>query len=289
MSIEIKQKTVDIVFEENKDGKLRGNVDTGALKNKWDKANDAEKERMKETVKALRLHFSLMGETSPKLSQLSVDFAADEKSTYWRYDWMVGATPFHPYYNEWNWFDKIAEKRAMIIQLLIDPAGSGCGVSESNAFLLGLLPAKNMDSPLDPILPKLGDGLDKMSSIVGAFSGVAGTLLKISSVISSLVVTDEKGQKKDYKNWFIYRFLDENRRCCGVEWNVSRNVLHQYGSVLRGSLLLAFHGSPKANTPLKLLLRPRISFGAAEFDMAYDPPEKELEDHDPVELAINPV
>jgi len=67
------------------------------------------------------------------------------------------------------------------------------------------------------------------------------------------------------------------------------NVLHQYGSVLRGSLLLALHETPKANTPLKLVLRPRISFGAAEFDMAYDPPEMELEDHDPVELSVKPV
>jgi hypothetical protein len=58
--------------------------------------------------------------------------------------------------------------------------------------------------------------------------------------------------------------------------------------VLRGSLLLAFHGPPKPAAPLKMLLRPRISFGATEFDMSYDPPEKELEDHDPVELSINP-
>jgi hypothetical protein len=36
-------------------------------------------------------------------------------------------------------------------------------------------------------------------------------------------------------------------------------------------------------------LWPRINFGACENDMAYDPQEKELEDHDPVELAINPV
>lgn len=288
MSIEIKNKTVDIVFEKNEKGILRGKVDAGELKEKWDKANDAGKKVLAANTKVLRLHFSLMGETSPQLSPLAADFAMGGKTTLYRYDWMVGASPFYPYYNEWNWFETIGDKRAMIIQLLIDTGKSGCGTSESNAFLLGLLPSRDTTSVVEPMLPKLGGSLKKASAIISPFSVTAGTILKFGSVISSLVVSDEK-DKKPYKNWFLYRFLDHVRKCSAVEWNVSRNVLHQYGPVLRGSILLAFHGTPKSGTPLKLLLRPRLNFENGESAMSYDPPEKQLEKKNPVELSINPL
>jgi hypothetical protein len=287
MSIEIKQKTVDLVFEIDEHGKLRGNVDQGNLKKykPGEKLTDEEKEKAK-TVKALRLHFSLMGETSPQLSPLAADFATSDKTTLYRYDWMVGATPFYPYYNPWDWFNAIGDERAMIVQLLIDTGKSGCGTSESNAFLLGLLPSKDTTSNVDPMLPKLGETFEKASAFVSPLSITAGAILKFGSVISSLVVSDEK-DKTPYKNWFLYRFLDQTRECCAVEWNVSRNVLHQYGSVLRGSILLAFHGTPKPDVPIKLLLRPRLNFTNNTLD--YDPPEEQLEDKDRVELEIKPL
>ena len=289
MSIEIKNKTVDIVFEKNVKGILRGNVDAGELKRYEpdEEMTEEEKEEAK-TVKALRLHFSLMGETSPQLSPLAADFAMSDKTTLYRYDWMVGATPIYPYYNQWNWFNEIGDERAMIVQLLIDTGDSGCGTSESNAFLLGLLPSKDTTSVVEPMLPKLGGSLDTASAFITPFSLTAGAVLKFGSVISSLVVSDEK-DKTPYKNWFLYRFLDQTRKCCAVEWNVSRNVLHQYGPVLRGSILLAFHGNPKPEKPLKLLLRPRLNFEDGENAMSYDPPEKQLEKKNPVELSINPL
>lgn len=269
MSIEIKQKTVDIVFAVEK-GQLRGNV---AKKQQTYQAN----------TQALRLHFSLMGETVPKLSPLSADFSMDDKTTFCRYDWIVGATLFNPCY-EWDWFNKIAENRAVVVQLLIDPGESGCVASESNAFLMGLLPSKDTASFLETHVHKLGDSLDKLSNIAGVFNGIASGILKTSAVISNFVVSDENG----HKNWFIYRFLDEKRLCCAVEWNIHRTVLHQYGSLLRGSILLAFHGNPKPEKPLKLLLRPRLNFGDVKVAMNYDPPEEQLEKENPVELAIMP-
>lgn len=314
MSIEIKQKTVDIVFELNerkglKDQwerwreseliekirlweprQLRGKVDTGDLKRKWDQASDVEQKAMVKNTKALRLHFMLMGESAPKLSPLSADFSMDKQTTFYRYDWVVGATLFKPYYNKWNWFKKIATERAMIIQLLVDSSDSGCGVTESNAFLMGLLPSKDTASTFEKNLPKLGDSLEKISNFAGEYSGLAANLVKASAVVSNFVVSDDRGITKwigmGRKNWFLYRFLDEDRECCAVEWNISQNVLHQYGSALRGSILLAFHGSPKPEKPLKLLLRPRLNFRNGA--MNYDPPQEQLERENPVELVIKP-
>ena len=282
-----------IVFEKNEKGKLMGNVDAGELKRRFDGATVAEKEAMVKNVKALRLHFSLMGETSPQPSPLSPDFSMDNQTTFYRYDWIVGASPFAPFYNKkWNWFKKIGKRRAMIIQLLMDSEGSGCGVSESNAFLMGLLPSKDTRSIFEKNLPKLGNSLEKVSNIAGEYSGLAANLVKASAVVSNFVVSDDRGIERllglGRKNWFLYRFLDHTRKCCAVEWNISRNVLHQYGSALRGSILLAFHGKPKPGKPMKLLLRPRLHFGAWEYDMSYGPPEEQLEQENPVELSINP-
>lgn len=269
MSIEIKQKTVNVVFAQTRDNKLRGNL--AKAEQKYTAA-----------TQALKFHFSLAGESSPMLSPLSADFSMDEKTTLYRYDWMVGATPFHPCY-EWNWFKEIAKDRAMIVQLLIDPGESGCTFTEANTFLLGLQPSKDAASVFEKNISKLGESLDKLSSIAEPFSKIASNMLKTSAVVSNFITSDEK----DQKNWFIYRFLDEKRACCAVEWNVSQNVLHQYGSVLRGSILLAFHGNPKPKKPLTLLLRPRLNFGKSHI-MDYDPPAEELESNNPVALSINP-
>jgi hypothetical protein len=271
MSTEIKQKTVDVVFKTGPDGKLQAEL---ARENQTHQKDD----------QVLRLQFSLMGETEPVLSPLATDyFVADQtKTTVYRYDWTVGATPIAPCYR-WDWFAEIAKERAMAIQLLIDPGESSCSCTEINAFLLGLLPSKDTASDWEKMKNKLGDGLDKLSSITDPFSKIATTLLKTSSVVSNFVVSDEQGEK----NWFLYRFLDEKRRCCAVEWNIHRTVLHQYGPVLRGSILLAFHGQARPAKPLTLLLRPRLNFGEGTMD--YLPRVEALESTNPVALAIHPL
>jgi hypothetical protein len=277
MSIQILQKTVDMVLTQSPEGKLRGT----ALR---DDRKHGENDRV------LRLHFSLMGETSPALSPLSVDYSIEHGTTAYRYDWMVGASLVDPSY-KWNWFNEIANERAVIVQLLIDPGHSECGFSESNAFLLGLQPSLNTASWAERNAKKLGESLAKLSNITEPFSKIASNILKTSAVMSNFVSSDDKSQsgwfKRGRKNWFLYRFLDEKRKCCAVEWNISRNVMHQYGPLLRGSILLAFHGNPKPQKPLTLLLRPRLNFGESAMD--YVPPIKELEEKDPVALSINPI
>jgi hypothetical protein len=268
MSTEIKQKTVDVAFTDSGDGKLLGSV-------------VPEERKYHQDDMVLRLHFSLMGESSPTLSPLSADYSIDDKTTVYRYDWMVGASPVGPCY-AWDWFDTIALDRAMVIQLLIDPDESGCSFSEANAFLLGLQPSKDTASWVERNSEKLGESLAKLSNMTEPLSKIASSILKTSAVMSNFVTSSEKGAK----NWFIYRFLDERRKCCAVEWNINRNVLHQYGPMLRGSILLAFHGSPKPTKPLTLLLRPRLNFGKNLMDA--QPPFEELETKDPVALSINP-
>jgi hypothetical protein len=128
----------------------------------------------------------------------------------------------------------------------------------------------------------LGDSLAKLSSVAEPFNKIASAVLSTSAVMSSFVTSQTNGEK----NWFLYRFLDETLKCSAVEWNISSKVLQQYGSALRGSILLAFHGSPKPETPLTLMLRPRLHFG--DEALQYTPPSEDLESTDPVKLLIKP-
>lgn len=269
MKTEVKQKTVDLVFTAQ--GKrLQSRV-------------ASEGEEHEKNAKVLRLHFSLMGKTAPTLSRLPADYSIDDKTTVYRYDWIVGASLIGPCY-EWDWFNEIAADRAMVIQLLLDAGASGCGFSESNTFLLGLQPSKDTSSWVERNSERLGENLAKISNITEPFSKIASNILKTSAVMSSFVTSVDKGGQK---SWFVYRFLDEKRKCCAVEWNINRSVLHQYGSVLRGSILLTFHGdTPPQDKPMTLLLRPRLNFGGGPID--YLPPFEDLEAHDPVALFIRP-
>jgi hypothetical protein len=272
MSIEVKHKTVDVLFNATDDG-LKGNVVP-------DHTNFSEED------KVLRLHFSLMGETSPTFAPLSPDYSLGDAKSVYRYDWTVGLTPVRPAY-KWNWMNRIAAERALVAQMLIDPGESECGFSELNALLLALLPSKDTSSWLDRNADRLGDGLAKTSEVAGQFAGgyaeMVTNIVKTSAIMSNFIASGDKGRK----NWFIYRFLDQKRRCSAVEWNVSREVLHQYGPVLRGSVLLAFHGSRKPTKPLTVLLRPRLKFDKA--GMSYSPPEEQLEANHPVALSVTPM
>jgi hypothetical protein len=231
----------------------------------------------------LLLHFSLMGETKPALSPFSVEYSFDDKALAYRYDWQVGITP--PKVNDeyWDWMKEIRENRAIAVQLLIDPGQSGCGFSEISAMLLALQPSKDTSSWLDQHAKNIGEGLGKLAEIAQPINTMATNIIKVSSLMSNFIGSGEQGAK----NWFIYRFLDEGRRCCAVEWNINLKVLKQYGPLLRGSIILTFHGTRKKNEPMRMLLRPRLGFGT-DSDIAYVPPAEELEKELPVELLLDP-
>ena len=270
MSTGISRKTVDVTFTKANDGRLKGVVD-GSLT-----------ESHPEEARVLRLHYSLMGELSPIVSPLSVDFSLGEKTIVYRYDWVVGITSRNPCY-KWNWWGEIGLKRAIVVQLLIDPGESKRAVSELAAFLLALSPSQDTSSWFDRNLGNLGESLVKIAGAAEPFAKTASGILKATAAMSNFVASDGKGRN----GWFIYRFVDEVRRCCAVEWNISRDVVHRCGPMLRGSILLAFHGDEASQGPMTLLLRPRLNFVDDHLDL--QPPYEGLEKGDKVALSIHPV
>jgi hypothetical protein len=276
MSVETSSRWVDVRFKENpKDG----------AKNtaQWSADVIAKEAKKLPEEMVLRLSYGLMGETSPRLTPMASDFAFEDASTIYRYDWTVGLTPVDPCY-QWPWIQRIRETRALSIQLLLDMGESGLAYSEVAAMLLTLQPSKDTTSWLERNADKLGDSLAKLADIASPVSGKAAGILKVSSLMSNFISSDQSG----VRNWFLYRFLDETRNCCAIEWNIHRTVLEQYGPMLRGSIVLAFHGTPKNSKPIHLILRPRLCF-SSRWELEHLPPLGQLEAGGKVELTLNPV
>src|SRR4029077_19951484 len=277
------EKVFDVAISEEKTNK----PDVHLLK---------EKDGLKSGEKALRCIVALLGETEPEAIALSPTYSIEIDPKVYRYDWMFGITvPLErkPY---WNWRDPLREASAFVVQLLISTSSSGFGFTELSTALVALSPSKDTRSWLESHSEQLGKSLLAGASVAEQVGGIvpkgnlAGSalaaVLRTSSIISNFVSSGE-GQNK---NWYIYRFLDAEENCCAVEWQINKRVLLEYGPLLRGSLLMAFHGSRASEAKdgaIKLILRPNL--GYYENDALCNiRPTLKLEDSERPQLTIKP-
>jgi hypothetical protein len=122
------------------------------------------------------------------------------------------------------------------------------------AHLLSLQPWKNTTSWLERNSRLVGDNLRDLSNVAEPMSMTAANIFKVFALMSNFVGSGEQNAK----NRFICHFLDEKKKCCATEWNINRGVLEQFGPLLRGSIVLAFHGTGKRSNAITLLLRSRL-------------------------------
>lgn len=263
MNVQIRQKTVDVLVAQN--GLTADVVNTNDYSN----------------GKYFKLHYSLMGEVTPVLSPLSLEYAFDGETTAYRYDWVVGISAIEPW--TFDWRRDLNDQRALCVQLLIDCGGSGLSFTEISATLLGLQPSETSTSWLERHFDKIGDSLTAISDIAKPINSTAFSLLKVSAVMSNFV----QAGSHDKKNWFLYRFFDETEQCSAVEWNIHKPVIQQFGPLLRGSIILTFHGTAGGSSPIRMLLRPNLALAKTPF-LQYIPPYTQLESDNPVILEITP-
>ena len=76
-----------------------------------------------------------------------------------------------------------------------------------------------------------------------------------------------------------------------MEWRINKKVLDQYGPLLRGSLVLAFHGSAEGDTSrektVRLELRPQLGFNPRD-ELSRVTPTSKLGEDQQVKLEIRP-
>jgi hypothetical protein len=121
------------------------------------------------------------------------------------------------------------------------------------------------------------------AQLPGIGAGLSAAL-RVSSALSNFVTSGDDGGK----NWFLYRFLDPEKQCCAIEWQINKKVLLQFGPALRGSLVLAFHGVPAAGEKgITMQVRTQLGF-RRDNPICMVAPTRALPEDQQVRLLIRP-
>jgi hypothetical protein len=162
----------------------------------------------------LPLYYSLMGEMEPDLAPLSIDM---KDTMLYRYDWVVGIG--HPDPGPQDWYMSMRDERTVTVQLLVDCGDSGLSFSDYTPMLLGLQPSRHTESWWERNADIMRESIRAGAALVGTFN----PLLSGAAQVAANFIRSNEGPGEE-KNWWIYRFLDTKRRCCTIEWNISRKV-----------------------------------------------------------------
>lgn len=217
----------------------------------------------------VKLHYSLTGEISPVLAPLSIDHSMGADSSY-RYDWAMGL------YSEDipHLVSSLRHKRAIAVDLFIV-----CGdysFSDGSPLLLGLQPAFNTESWWDR-------NAHLVQASVYQAAEVAKPLIPFvpgAVQVASNFIVSEKGTF-----WYMYRYFDRDEKCTVIQWNINPPVLSAYGPLLRGSIVLSFHGPYKDGSAIRLRLKPGLGFDPHNEEAYVRPvPPDEY-----IELALKPM
>jgi hypothetical protein len=179
----------------------------------------------------------IFGETRPlALDRYVLGEESQPLSRYlYEYAWNVGLTG-----KELEWIEKLQEDDAVLVQIMVLPGRSPFVSREIFATLEYLPPTRNIPhapgfshwaKTLAGGIGKVADGLNV--PVLGA----------VGSVVSDLVPPENPETK-----WFLNKFalpgICEDGSCYGIEWHISRGLLHEIGSRLVGRLGLVFIDAP---------------------------------------------
>lgn len=230
----------------------------------------------------MRWYLSLQGEDSPSTSQMVASQDIVTQQPIYRYDWAFGITLVKGFY--WNWQKELRSEGSLAIHLVLEPVGDAPEAIPIYATVSALHPSRNTKSLWELALPKVPKAAADVAKAVEPTLPLA-KYLESGLMLASNVL---ESQAESKKNWFLYQFLDEKRRCPTVEWRINKNVLTEYGPLLRGSLFLAFSGSTKSNAgSLRVLLRPQIGYYPND-DVCFVIPTDELPEDQQVYINVKP-
>ena len=227
-----------------------------------------------------RWYLSLQGEVSPQFTRTTTSQKNVSDQHIYRYDWAFGISLIEPFW--WNWMEELANEDALAIQILLKPAENAPEAIPVAATLSALAPSRNTQSKWD---------LSKITRLAAEAAKIGATAMPLMESISGgLTLTSNllESETNGQKNWFLYQFFDEKLKCPAVEWRINKEVLREYGTLLRGSLFLAFQGSAEL-TPgnVCMLLRPQIRY-CQEGDINFVVPTAKFDQKEQVYIEITP-
>lgn len=271
MALQIKHSQLDLRLDNFDSKKSQCNV----VKSNINEIVEFDK---KNATRYLKTITTIIGEDAPFLSDLPINFV-DEKQNLYRYDWIFGISCLFIDGKKtfWNWKEALREKSSLKVQFLFDFKKTNLCVSDLSAHLLCLYPSKDISSWFDKQSKNISNGLNSLAEITDNYNKVASDIFRVTNILSNFIASDDNG-----KNWYLYRFLDQNSGSFGLEWHINKKVIDQFGPLLRGSIIISFHGqlgSDSEKNIIKMQLRPEIGFEKDEMCFVspyYDLKEEEL-------------
>lgn len=285
MTVQVSRTSLDFVAFEYSSNKPRVELIRPPLA---DPVEPPYREWKEDRALTLRCYMSLQGEDSPALAAAgppSADGSGNSSAPLLcRYDWAFGITLVEGFY--WDWMGEFPDNGALAIHLVVepDPDTGGPEAIPAGALLSALHPARNTRGFVEQMLPALlRDGSEM------AKTG-AKALPPLDYLASGLTLgsTLLESSSENRKNWFLYQFLDEKLHCPVVEWRIYRDVLREYGPLLRGSLFLAFPRPIRPSGKLRIWLRPQIHYCPND-EICYLIPTNKLKPEERVFLDVRPV
>lgn len=180
----------------------------------------------------LRLYTSLMApKTVPLIHSQTKELKPEQVC---KFDWHFGICN-HP--NDWDfdWLKELRPERSLAVQVVIEIPDK-VEFTEVYSDMMGL-------QPLNQTLERKPDFI-QVAADVGA--AIAPSKF-VSTMLESLGTEREKIKMANEasllaRRFMMYRYVDNTGRR-GIEWLLTKDMVSEWGSLLRGSVYIAFYGT----------------------------------------------
>ncbi|MBU0973473.1 MAG: hypothetical protein KKC20_22715 [Proteobacteria bacterium] len=200
----------------------------------------------------LNVYASLMASPVGKFSE-SLE---DKERIIHRFDWQFGVSTPSAEAAVFDWVAQLRDERSLCVQVLIQPLDQDCECIVASADFNGFMPLNTMKDESTNYLSLAG-------SIIGGVSPVP-ILSKAMGLLTGEADRKEAAKYENrFKNMFrLFRFLTDNGNQ-GLEYVLTKDVLAQWGTFLKGSFGLCFiRNSSKDATSCdyRIKLLPKLGF-----------------------------
>lgn len=199
----------------------------------------------------LCLYTSVITSKAVPLIQLPIPIKELKPEQMCKIDWHFGICN-HPKDDSFDWLKELRRKRSLAIQLIIE-IPKNIEFIEIYSDMMGL-------QPLNQILDSKPDFLNVATNVAVNIPPIKvfAELLKSLKIEIEKIVVAEKLSRRLHQ-FLMYRFIND-KGMRGIEWSISKEIISEWGSLLRGSVYIAFYGTTSRSEQAKISLCPRLGF-----------------------------
>jgi len=202
--------------------------------------------------KYLNIYASIMAEPVGKFCKS----LKNTEDAVHRFDWQFGVSTPSDKEPVFDWVAALRDERSICVQVLIETPGQDCECIVTAADINGFKPLNTMKDESTNFLSLAG-------SIIGGASPVPMLSKAMELLTSDADRTEAAKYENRFKNMFrLFRFLTD-KGDQGVEYVLTKDVLSQWGTFLRGSFgLCFFSNASKAADGIdyRVKLLPKLGF-----------------------------